>query len=45
MTKIHTAAPPKRKYEKPVLKQIGSLKNITLKLGSIADSMVVSRSI
>ena len=35
----------KRRYEKPLLKKIGHLKNITLKTGSVADGTMMTRSI
>jgi|GEM_PF-6168134 len=37
MKQTPTNALPKRRYAKPVLKQIGNIKNLTLKAGSIAD--------
>lgn len=38
MKQTSTTALPKRKYQKPLLKKVGHLKNITLKTGSSTDS-------
>ena len=44
MNQSSTTALLKRRYEKPLLKKIGQLKNITLKTGSVADGSMMTRT-